>query len=171
MNTLYPTHHRWRKSKNALVQVVTCSCALLVIVPLALIFYYVVKSGIGAVNWDFFTKLPKPVGESGGGMANAILGTFELLGLAAILGGIFLAEYGSSRLNWWIRFAADVLNGVPSIIWGMVVYGLVVVPMKGFSTLAGGIVLGLMMIPLIMRTTEEILRLVPNGYREAAVAL
>jgi len=172
------THHHWRKFKNGLVQAMTCCCALLVVVPLGLIFYYVVKSGIGAVNWDFFTKLPKPVGESGGGMANAILGTFELLGLAAIigvptaiLGGIFLAEYGSSRLNWWIRFAADVLNGVPSIIWGMVVYGLVVVPMKGFSALAGSIVLGMMMVPLIIRTTEEVLLLVPSGYREAALAL
>jgi phosphate transport system permease protein len=111
-------------------------------------------------------------------MANAIVGTFILLGQAAVLGvpigvlgGVFLSEYGSSRLNWWIRFAADVLNGVPSITWGMVVYALLVVPMKGFSALAGGIVLGLMMIPLVMRTTEEVLQLVPNGYREAALAL
>src|SRR6266581_1484148 len=111
-------NHRWRKIKNSLVQVMTCACALLVIMPLALIFYHVLKSGIGAVNWDFFTKLPKPVGESGGGMANAIVGTFELLGLAAlfgvpagVLGGIFLSETGSPRLSWWIRFAADVLNG------------------------------------------------------------
>src|SRR5205085_6636274 len=133
---------------------------------------------IGAVNWDFFTQLPKPVGETGGGMANAIVGTFELLGLAAllgvpigVLGGIFLSEYGAFRLNRWIRFGADVLNGIPSIIWGMVVYGLVVVPAKGFSAWAGGIVLGLMMVPLIMRTTEEVLLLVPNGYREAALAL
>jgi phosphate transport system permease protein len=88
-----------------------------------------------------------------------------------VLGGVFLSEYGSSRLNWWIRFTADVLNGVPSITWGMVVYALVVVPMKGFSALAGGVVLGLMMIPLVMRTTEEVLQLVPNGYREAALAL
>ena len=173
-----PHFHRWRKFKNALMQVVTCGCALLVIVPLLLIFYYVLKSGITAVNWDFFTKLPKPVGETGGGMANAISGTFELLGLASligvpigVLGGIFLSEYGGSKLNWWIRFWADVLNGVPSIIWGMVVYALVVMPMKGFSALAGGIVLGMMMIPLIMRTTEEVVRLVPNGYREAALAL
>jgi phosphate transport system permease protein len=111
-------------------------------------------------------------------MANAIVGTFILLGQAAVigvpigvLGGVFLSEYGSSRLNWGIRFTADVLNGVPSITWGMVVYALVVVPMKGFSALAGGIVLGLMMIPLVMRTTEEVLQLVPNGYREAALAL
>jgi phosphate transport system permease protein len=130
------------------------------------------------MNWAFFTQLPKPVGETGGGMANAIVGTFILLGQAAVLGvpigvlgGVFLSEYGTSRLNWWIRFAADVLNGVPSITWGMVVYALVVVPMKGFSALAGGIVLGLMMIPLVMRTTEEVLQLVPNGYREAALAL
>jgi phosphate transport system permease protein len=88
-----------------------------------------------------------------------------------VLGGVFLSEYGSSRLNWWVRFAADILNGVPSITWGMVVWALVVVPMKGFSALAGGVVLGLMMIPLVMRTTEEVLQLVPNGYREAALAL
>lgn len=174
-----PAHdHRWRKLKNGCMQTLTCGCTLLVIAPLALIFYHLVKSGIGAVNWDFFTQLPKPVGESGGGMANAIVGTFELLGLAAlmgvpvgVLGGIYLAEYGGARLNRWVRFGADVLNGVPSIIWGMVVYALVVVPMKGFSAWAGGIVLGMMMIPLIMRTTEEVLRLVPNGFREAALAL
>ena len=172
------SNHHWRKTKNALVQALTLVCALLVIAPLAFVFYYLVKSGIGAVNWDFFTKLPKPVGETGGGMANAIVGTFMLLGIASfigvpvgVLGGVYLSEYGSSRLNWWIRFGADVLNGVPSIIWGMVVYALVVLPMKGFSAWAGGIVLGMMMIPLIMRTTEEVLQLVPNGYREASLAL
>src|SRR5213592_966006 len=171
-------NHRWRKFKNGLMQAVTCACALLVLLPLGLLFYHLIKSGITAVNWDFLTRLPKPVGEAGGGMANAIVGTFELLGLAAllgvptgVLGGVYLSEYGSSRLNWWIRFGADVLNGVPSIIWGMVVYALVVLPMKGFSALAGGIVLGMMMVPLIMRTTEEVLLLVPNGYREAALAL
>src|SRR6266404_7885170 len=171
-------NHSLRKFENVLMQVITCACALLVIAPLALIFYHLVKSGLSSVNWDFFTKLPKPVGEAGGGMANAIVGTFELLGLAAllgvpigVLGGIFLAEYGGIRLNSCIRFGADVLNGVPSLIWGMVVYGLIVMPMKGFSTLAGAMVLGMMMIPLIMRTTEEMLRLVPGGYREAALAL
>src|SRR5213594_3914380 len=172
------SNHRWRKTKNALVQALTLVCALLVIAPLAFVFYYLIKSGIGAVNWDFFTQLPKPVGEVGGGMANAIVGTFELLGIASllgvplgVLGGIHLSEYSSSRLNWCIRFGADVLNGVPSIIWGMVVYALVVVPMKGFSAWAGGLVLGMMMVPLIMRTTEEVLLLVPSGYREAALAL
>lgn len=160
------------------MQALTLLCAVLVVVPLGLIFYHVLKSGIGSVNWAFFTELPKPVGETGGGMANAIVGTFELLGLAALLGvpigvmgGIFLSEYGAVRLNWWVRFVADILNGVPSIIWGMVVYALVVVPMKGFSAWAGGVVLGMIMVPLIMRTTEEVMLLVPNGYREAALAL
>ena len=171
-------NHRWRKLKNVLMQAVTLGCALLVVAPLGLVFYHLASSGIGSVNWAFFTQLPKPVGEAGGGMANAIAGTFILLGLAAmigvpvgVLGGVYLSEYGSSKLNWWIRFTADVLNGVPSIIWGIVVYALAVVPMKGFSAWAGGIVLGMMMIPLIMRTTEEVLQLVPNGYREASLAL
>ncbi len=172
------SNHRWRKTKNALVQALTLVCALLVIAPLAFVFYYLVKSGVGAVNWDFFTKLPKPVGEVGGGMANAIAGSFILLGIAAIigvpvgvLGGVYLSEYASSRLTGPIRFGADVLNGVPSIIWGIVVYALMVLPMRTYSAWAGGVVLGMMMIPLIMRTTEEVLLLVPDGYREAALAL
>jgi len=172
------SNHRWRKLKNGLMQTLTSACALLVITPLAMVFYHLAKSGLGSVNLDFFTKLPKPVGEVGGGMANAIAGTFTLLGIASligvpigVLGGVYLSEYGSSRLNRWIRFTADVLNGVPSIIWGVVVYALVVVPMKSFSAWAGGIVLGMMMIPLIMRTAEEVLSLVPYGYREAALAL
>jgi len=111
-------------------------------------------------------------------MGNAIAGTFILLAQAAlvgvpvgVLGGVYLSEYSSNKLNWWIRFAADILNGVPSITWGIVVYALLVVPMHGFSALAGGVVLGMMMIPLVMRTTEEVLQLVPGGYREAAFAL
>lgn len=160
------------------MQILTLACALAVVTPLALIFFHLLKSGIGALNLEFFTHLPSPVGEVGGGMANAIVGSCELLLLAAclgvpvgVLGGIFLSEYGGSKLNWWIRFVADILNGVPSIIWGIFVYALIVIPAKGFSALAGGVVLGLMIIPLIMRTTEEVLRLVPNGYREAALAL
>jgi phosphate transport system permease protein len=171
-------NHRRRKLINNLMQALACLCALCVMVPLFLVFYHVLKSGLSSVNWAFLTQLPKPVGEPGGGMGNAIVGTFELLALASVigvpigvLGGIFLSEYGSLGWNWWIRFGADVLNGVPSIIWGMVVYALVVIPTKRFSAFAGGIVLGMMMIPLIMRTTEEVLRLVPVGYREAALAL
>jgi phosphate transport system permease protein len=148
------------------------------VAPLVLVFYHLIKLGFSSINLAFFTQLPKAVGEIGGGMGNAIVGTFILLAQAAVigvpvgvLGGIFLSEYGTSNINWWIRFFADILNGVPSIVWGLVVYGLVVVPMHGFSAMAGGIVLGLMMVPLVMRTTEEVLHLVPGGYREASLAL
>lgn len=172
------SNHNWRKFKNAFMQALALVCAILVVLPLLLVFYHLVRQGFTALNWDFFTKLPKAVGEAGGGMVNAITGTFILLGQAAlvgvpvgILGGVYLSEYGSSKLNWWLRFAADILNGVPSITWGIVVYALVVVPMHSPSAFAGGVVLGLMMIPLVMRTTEEVLQLVPAGYREAAFAL
>ncbi|HEY2328495.1 MAG TPA: phosphate ABC transporter permease PstA [Verrucomicrobiae bacterium] len=171
-------NHNWRKSKNVFMQALAFVCALLVVAPLVLVFYHLIKEGFNSINWAFFTQLPKPVGETGGGMGNAIVGTFVLLGQAAfigvpvgVLGGVFLSEYGGTKLNWWIRFAADILNGVPSITWGIVVYALMVVPMHGFSALAGGVVLGMMMIPLVMRTTEEVLQLVPGGYREAALAL
>ena len=171
-------NHRWRQFKNIVVQTLTFACAILVVTPLVLVFYHLVRQGFHSINWAFFTQLPKPEGEAGGGMANAIVGTFLLLAQAAVygvpigvLGGVYLSEYGSSKLNWMIRFAADVLNGVPSITWGIVVYALMVVPMHGASALAGGVVLGLMMIPLVMRTTEEVLQLVPQGYREAALAL
>jgi phosphate transport system permease protein len=143
-----PANHRWRKFENSLMQVITCACALLVVAPLALVFYHLVKEGIGSVNWAFFTQLPRPVGEVGGGMANAIVGTLILLAIAAaigvpvgVFGGVYLSEYGSSRLNRWIRFAADVLNGVPSIIWGMVVYALAlsISPAHAFSAWSGGV--------------------------------
>jgi phosphate transport system permease protein len=172
------SNHNWRQFKNLFMQVLTLVCAVLVVLPLVLVFSHLIKEGFTALDWNFFTKLPTAVGEPGGGMANAIVGTFILLGQAAlfgvpvgVLGGVYLSEYGKSKLNWWIRFAADILNGVPSIIWGIVVYALMVVPMHTPSALAGGVVLGLMMIPLVMRTTEEVLQLVPAGYREAAFAL
>jgi phosphate transport system permease protein len=171
-------NHNWRRFKNAFMQALTFVCAVLVVTPLVLVFYHLIREGFTSINWAFFTQLQKPVGEVGGGMANAIAGTFILLAQAAligvpvgVLGGVFLSEYGGSKLNWCIRFAADILNGVPSITWGIVVWALMVVPMHGFSALAGGVVLGLMMIPLVMRTTEEVLQLVPGGYREAALAL
>lgn len=156
-----------------------CLGAILVAVaPLASVLGYVVLQGASALNWDFFTHLPAPVGEPGGGMANAMVGTLTLIGLAAcvgvpvgIFGGLFLAEYGDGRLGWWIRFTADVLNGIPSIVVGVFVYALVVVPMKRFSALAGGLALGFMMIPLVMRTAEEMVRLVPGSLREASLAL
>ena len=171
-------YHRWRKLKSGIMSVVSFASAVLVVAPLGFVLFYLIKVGAGAVDWRFFTQLPKPVGEVGGGMANAIVGTLVLLGLASligvpvgVLGGVYLSEYGGEKVNWWIRFGADILNGVPSIVWGIVAYALVVIPMKGFSAYAGGVALGFMMIPLIMRTTEEVLLLVPNGYREAALAL
>jgi len=178
MRTQRKDHHSWRKFKSKLVSGLTFCSAVLVIAPLGLVFFHVLMSGIGAVNFEFFTNLPKPVGAPGGGMANAIVGTLELLALASIigipvgvLGGIFLTEYGTARVNAVLRFIADVLNGVPSIIWGVVVYGLIVLRFKSFSAYAGGLALGLIMIPLILRTTEEVILLVPVGYREAALAL
>jgi len=171
-------NHTWRKAKSGLASTVAFVSALLVIAPLGLVFFHLVANGASSVNWDFFTKLPTPVGVVGGGMVNAIAGSLELLALAAaigipvgVLGGVYLAEYGSARVNSMLRFIADVLNGVPSITWGVVVYGLVVLRFKGFSAYAGGLALGLIMIPLIIRTTEEVILLVPNGYREAALAL
>ena len=171
-------NHTWRKIKSALASTIAFVSALLVIAPLGLVFFHLLANSASSVNWDFFTKLPKPVGVVGGGMVNAIMGSLELLGLASIigipvgvLGGVYLAEYGSARVNSLLRFVADVLNGVPSITWGVVVYGLVVLRFKGFSAYAGGLALGLIMVPLIIRTTEEVILLVPNGYREAALAL
>jgi len=171
-------HHTWRKIKSALACAIAFASAVIVISPLVLVFFYLLVNGAGSVNWDFFTKLPAPVGAVGGGMANAIVGSLELLALAGVigipigvLGGVYLAEYGSARINSVLRFLADVLNGIPSITWGVVVYGLVVLRFKGFSGYAGGLALSLIMIPLILRTTEEVVLLVPNGYREAALAL
>ena len=175
-----PSHnrHTWRVIKSGAASAIAFVSAVIVIAPLGFVFFYLIEKGASSVNWSFFTELPKPVGVVGGGMANAIVGSGELLALAALIGvpvgvfgGVYLAEYGSARANAMLRFVADVLNGVPSILWGVVVYGLVVLRFKSFSAYAGGLALGLLMIPLIMRTTEEVLLLVPNGYREAALAL
>ena len=178
MYTRGTNNHTWRKIKSGLGSGIAFISAILVIAPLGLVFCYLVLKGANSLNWNFFTKLPAPVGVVGGGMANAIVGSLELLGLASligipigVLGGVYLAEYGSARINAILRFLADVLNGVPSITWGVVVYGLIVLRFKGFSAYAGGLALGLIMIPLILRTTEEVVLLVPNGYREAALAL
>ncbi|HEX3728234.1 MAG TPA: phosphate ABC transporter permease PstA [Opitutaceae bacterium] len=173
-----PGHQAWRKGKSTGVTVLLCVCAVLAVTPLFLVIYFLLAAGASSIDWNFFTQLPKPTGEVGGGMANAIVGTLELLAMAAavgvpigVMGGVYLAEYGSERVNDWLRFAADVLNGVPSIVWGMVIYLLLVQPFHGYSAYAGGVALGMMMIPLVMRTTEEVLVLVPQSYREAALAL
>jgi phosphate transport system permease protein len=156
-------------------------CGLSVVValiPLALILFFVVSQGIQALNLDFFIHMPKPVGEVGGGMANSIVGTLILVGLAAlfavpvgIVSGIYLAEYPGNSLGSLVRFAADTLNGVPSIVIGTFAYAVAVLPFRQFSTLAGGFALGVMMIPIITRTTEELLLLVPGSMREGALAL
>jgi phosphate transport system permease protein len=151
---------------------------ILVLAPLFAIFAYLVYRGVGSINWAFLTQTPKPVGEAGGGMANAIVGSAFILALASILGvpvgvgaGIYLAEYGRNRFGDVIRFTADVLNGVPSIVIGIVAYAIVVLTQKHFSALAGGVALAIMMIPTITRTTEEMLLLVPQALREAAYGL
>ncbi len=151
---------------------------LLALVPLALILFFVVSQGIQALNVDFFTHMPQPVGEAGGGMANAIVGTLIVTSLGSlfavpigILSGVYTSEYAGSRLAAVIRFAADTLNGVPSIVIGVFVYGIAVLPFKQFSAVAGGLALGIMMIPIIARTTEELLLLVPGTMREGALAL
>ncbi len=171
-------NHRRRRLVNAGMNTVFVVCAFLVVAPLGFVLFHLIREGASAVSFSFLTNLPKPVGVPGGGMGNAIVGSFQLLAIASVIGipvgvfgGIYLAEYGGERMNDLVRFAADVLNGTPSIVWGMVAYGLVVLPMKGFSAYAGGLALGFIMIPLILRTTEEVLVLVPRSYREAALAL
>ncbi len=156
----------------------TALAALLVLAPLVAIFAYIVYRGAGALNWAFLTQAPQPVGEPGGGMGNAIAGSAMILGIASLIGvpvgigaGIYLAEYGRGRLGHVVRFTADVLNGVPSIVMGIAVYALVVLRQGHFSALAGGVVLGMMMIPTITRTTEEMLLMVPRSVREAALGL
>jgi len=169
---------RRRRIVDRVMTGLTLGAILVAVLPLASVLGYVVLQGASALNWAFFTHLPAPVGEAGGGMANAMAGTLTLIGLAAcvgvpvgVLGGLFLAEAGGGPWGWWIRFTADVLNGIPSIVIGVFVYTLVVVPMKRFSALAGGLALGIIMIPLVMRTTEEMVRLVPLAIREASLAL
>jgi phosphate transport system permease protein len=161
------------------IVVFLCGASVVIaLIPLAFVLFYVVKQGFSSLNWDFFTKMPKPVGEAGGGMANAILGTLMLIGIASavaipigLLAGIYLSEYTRARFAELVRFTADVLNGVPSIVIGIFAYGLFVLPVKHFSALAGGLGLGFMMIPIITRTTEELLNLVPPTLREGALAL
>ena len=168
----------WRRSINVLATFGAAAAVVLVLLPLVAIFGYLVYRGFGALNWDFLTQIPKPVGEPGGGMANAIGGTALILLIASSVGvpigigaGIYLAEYGRNRFGDLIRFTADVLNGVPSIVVGIVAYGIVVIAQGHFSALAGGVALAIMMIPTITRATEEMLLLVPQTIREAAYGL
>ena len=167
-----------RRVVNVSMSVATAAAAGLVVLPLLLIFGFLMYQGVVALNVGFFTQLPKPVGEVGGGMANAIVGTLILVSLAAclglplgILGGLYLAESRDRRLPWIARFLADVLNGVPSIVIGIFAYGVAVLPFRRFSALAGGFALAIIMLPIVIRTSEELVRLVPSSMREAALAL
>ncbi len=167
-----------RKLVSGGMTVLTGLAALAIILPLLLIFAFLLIEGASALSLDFLTKLPKPVGEPGGGMANAIVGSLILIGLAAciglpvgILGGVYLAESRDRRLPTVVRFLTDVLNGVPSIVIGIFAYTILVLPLRHFSALSGGFALGIIMIPIVLRTTEELVRLVPASLREAALAL
>jgi phosphate transport system permease protein len=172
------TRIRWRKFVSIFMLTMTGVCAFVAVSVLFFILGYLVFHGGASINWNFFTKLPAPVGESGGGMANAIVGSAKLLMVAALIGvpvgffgAIYLAEFSGGTVAFIVRYAADLLNGVPSIVIGIFAYSLVVLPFKHFSTLAGGFALGLMMIPITLRSTEEFLRAVPRALREGAMAL
>jgi phosphate transport system permease protein len=169
---------RWRKFVSNFMMTLTGLCALISVSVLFFILGYLVYNGGTSINWAFFTQLPKPVGESGGGMANAIVGSGKLLFAASLfgvpigfLGGVYLAEFSGSFVASVVRYAADLLNGVPSIVIGIFAYAMVVLPFKHFSTFAGAFALGLMMIPITLRSTEEFLKNVPNNLREGAMAL
>lgn len=170
-------HYR-RKIISMIMMSLTFIATLAAIVPLIFIFYYTISKGITYLNLDFFIAMPKPVGETGGGMANAIVGTLILIGIGGAIGvpvgimtGTYLSEFGNNKFGFIVRFLTDVLSGVPSIVVGVVAYTMVVLPMKHFSAIAGGIALGILMIPTITRTTEEMIRLVPHSLREAGLAL
>lgn len=174
-----PNFFFYRKKITSFIMMsLTFIAALAAIIPLVLIFYYTISKGITYLNLDFFVAMPKPVGESGGGMANAIVGTLILIGIGGAIGipvgimtGTYLSEFGNNKFGFVVRFLTDVLSGIPSIVVGVVVYTMVVMPMKHFSALAGGIALGILMIPTITRTTEEMIKLVPHSLREAGLAL
>jgi phosphate transport system permease protein len=174
-----------RKLLNIIIFLISTFCTIFTLSLLFFIFGYILYQGITALSWDFFTKLPVPVGETGGGMAHAIVGTIKLLFVAVaisfpvgLMGGIYISEFGGrpssqgkGRFAYSVRYAADILNGIPSIVIGIFVYIVVVLPMKHFSTLAGGIALGMIMIPIVLKGTEEFLKLVPSTLREAGLAL
>lgn len=175
----FPIRSRMRALTDHAVTGLAVVATMLVVAPLLTIFGYLVYRGASSLNLAFFTQVPKPVGEAGGGMANAIVGSAIMLGLASAIGvpigiggGVFLAEFGrGTKLANAVRFTADVLNGVPSIVMGLAIYALIVVPQKHFSAFAGGVALGIMMIPTVCRTTEEMLLMVPHAVREAALGL
>jgi len=170
--------YRYRKFKSDSMMAITVAATIVTLIPLFLVLGYLLTKGVASLNWAFFTHMPAPVGEKGGGMANAIVGTLEVVGIACLMGvpigvgaGLYLAANRGSKFTSLVRFSADVLMGVPSIVVGIFAYTVVVRPMGGFSTLAGAVALAVIMMPLVTRTTEEMLLLVPQELREAALAL
>lgn len=170
--------YRKRKLRDSVMRGACLAAAVITIVPLASLLVYVAAKGLGGLSWSFFTGLPKPVGETGGGLGNALVGSVYLVGLACLAGipvgvlaGVYLAEFGDRWFGRAVRFSADVMSGVPSIAVGIFVYTLIVLSMRRFSALAGGVALAILMLPTIMRTTEELVRLVPDSLREAGLAL
>lgn len=178
ISNVMSVHDFKRKVRNFIMLSVICICSVIAILPLISVFVFVLQKGLPYLNLDFFTQLPAPVGEEGGGMAQSILGSFYLILVASIIGvpwgiasAIYITEYSYGKTVFFLRFANDLLMGVPSIVMGLFVYSMVVTPMKGFSWLAGSIALGLIMIPIVSRSTEEILKTVPSHIREAGLAL
>jgi len=172
------TWDSYRRIKSSIITSLCGVAVLIALVPLGFILFFVVTQGLLSLNLAFFTHLPAPVGEAGGGMANAIAGTLILVAVGGafaipvgVISGVFAAEFPGTRLASAVQFAADTLNGVPSIVIGVFVYGIAVLPFRQFNALAGGLALGIMMIPIITRTTQELLRLVPTSLREGALAL
>jgi phosphate transport system permease protein len=168
----------WRKSLNFVMLSLTGIAAFTVVSVLFLILGYLIWNGGASLNLDFFLKLPRPEGEAGGGVANAIVGSLKLLLLAAVIGlpigllaGVYLAEFGGKTFSFVVRYTTDLLNGVPSIVIGLFAYSLAVLPVRHFSAMAGGVALGIMVVPITVRATEEFLRAVPNSLREGAMAL
>lgn len=169
---------RRRKVKNFLMIAFCILSSIITIIPLIYIFFYTTVAGISSLNLSFIVEMPKPVGEEGGGIANAIVGTLILIGIGSsfgipigVLSGIYLSEFSKTTMSLVLKFLTDVLSGTPSIIIGIFVYGLIVIPMQRFSAIAGGVALGILMIPIISRTTEEMLKLIPITLREASLAL
>lgn len=170
--------YSYRRAKDISIRTLCVTAVVTAIIPLGLVLAYVTIQGVAGLNLDFFTQLPKPVGEVGGGMANAIVGTLEIVGLASVIGvpigvlaGVYLSEYGGSLLARIVRFSADVMSGVPSITVGLFVYGVIVLKTRQFSAWAGAVALAVLMLPTVTRTSEELLKLVPHTLREAALGL
>ena len=170
--------YRYRRIVNVIMSGLMFLSSIIAIIPLFIILLYLLSKGLGSLNLGFFTELPRPVGEVGGGMANAIIGTMILIGLACfvglpvgILGGIYLAEFGKTKISDFVRFTSDILSGTPSIVIGVFIYAMLVLPFRQFSAIAGGVALGIMMVPTVMRTTEEMMKLVPQSLREGSLAL